>query len=159
MPNRGWECVGVADLGRPAATCEMCCVQAIRYVHRMRHPEYHDELACGCVCAGFMEDCQEAATVREAFVRRLPRQRSAFDGRDGWEPDGHGGLRFDALGFTIHAYPVTSGDLGWKGRITNKTRGIDLGLGFTYTSASAAVVAAFNAIDGVTGRKQRRTRR
>jgi hypothetical protein len=164
VPNSGWECVNVTDLGRPAATCEMCCVQTIRYVHHMHHPGYPDELGCGCVCAGYMEDCQEAAIVREAFVRRLPRHREAFAGLDGWEPDGNGGLVFKVpveplLGFTIHAFPVTSGDLGWSGRVTNQRRRIDFGLGFTYTSASAAVFAAFNAIHAFPGCKPKGTKR
>jgi hypothetical protein len=51
VPHRGWSCVDVEDLGQPDATCGMCEVQVIRYVHTLEHPDYPEALHVGCVCA------------------------------------------------------------------------------------------------------------
>lgn len=56
VPHKGWQCTGIEDLGEPAATCEMCEVMPIRYVHTMAHDDYPGELGCGCICAGHMEE-------------------------------------------------------------------------------------------------------
>ncbi len=86
VPHEGWECTGIVDLGEPVGTCRMCGHQIIRYVHIMRHPQYHRTIGAGCVCAGRMEGNPEGAREREnAFKNRqkrletfmaLPRKRS-----------------------------------------------------------------------------------
>lgn len=57
IPHKGWECVGMIDLGEDAddmdfdtkkdelyEQCEMCSQEGVRYVHLMQHPDYPDEL-------------------------------------------------------------------------------------------------------------------
>jgi len=74
VPHEGWECVDIIDLGQPVGVCRMCGHQIIRYVHVMRHPEYHRTIGAGCVCAGRMEGDIERAKAREnAFKNRLAR--------------------------------------------------------------------------------------
>jgi hypothetical protein len=79
VPHRGWSCVSMEDLGEPSEICEMCESQEIRYVHIMSHPEFHEELRCGVVCAGHMAEALSAAREREKefkkHVRRVHRER------------------------------------------------------------------------------------
>ena len=74
VPHSGWVCVGVVDLGKPIATCEMCGRQIIRYAHYMAHPDYH-QLTCGCVCAGRMEGNIDRARQREAELKNRSRRK------------------------------------------------------------------------------------
>ena len=86
VPHEGWECTGIIDLGEPVGVCRMCGHQIIRYVHIMRHPDYHRTIGAGCICAGRMEGDIERAKQRENdFKNRqnrletflsLPRKRS-----------------------------------------------------------------------------------
>lgn len=68
VPKKGWVCVDVIDLGRPAGECGMCGKEDIRYVHIMRH-ENHQSIGAGCVCAGKMESSPEAAKERENSLK------------------------------------------------------------------------------------------
>jgi hypothetical protein len=65
VPQRGWVCVAMDDLGAPSEVCEMCGHAHIRYVHTMRHRDYSGDLECGCVCAGYMAEDMRAAEQRE----------------------------------------------------------------------------------------------
>ena len=77
VPKTGWVCENVVDLGEPVGVCGMCGHQIIRYVHVMRHPEYHRSVGAGCVCAGRMEGDPEGAKAREsAFKNRLARRET-----------------------------------------------------------------------------------
>src|SRR4051794_12220886 len=69
VPKGGGACVDVTDLEGPYEICAMCEIQQIRFVHTMRHPEYPDELDCGCICAGHMEGDMSAARARETKMR------------------------------------------------------------------------------------------
>src|SRR5260221_13852227 len=69
VPQKGWSCVGVDDLGSPDAICEMCEIQQIRYVHTMTHPDYASDLEVGCVCAEHMEDDYVRPRMREKALR------------------------------------------------------------------------------------------
>lgn len=78
VPHSGWTCIDVIDLGGPFGVCQMCGYQVIRYVHRMKHPDFPAVLGCGCVCAGKMEGNIDAAKKREqefkskkAIIERL----------------------------------------------------------------------------------------
>ena len=84
VPKRGWVCDGEEDLGSPSATCEMCETQEIRFVHYMVHSDYPDALACGCVCAGHMEEDYAAARAREKGMKNRARRRSSWPDRAGW---------------------------------------------------------------------------
>lgn len=75
VPHKGWECIGVTDLGEPSQICEMCERQIIRYVHYMRHPGYPAVLECGCICAGYMAEDPAGAKERESRLRKRRRRR------------------------------------------------------------------------------------
>jgi hypothetical protein len=78
VPHKGWTFVGFDDLGEPSAICEMCETQTIRYVHYMEHPNYPQQLGCGCVCAGRMEEDYEGARRREAVFRSVTARRHGW---------------------------------------------------------------------------------
>ncbi len=61
LPHKSWTNTYIEDLGSPDQTCEMCEKEQIRYVHYMSHLDYPDELQCGCICAGKMEENPVAA--------------------------------------------------------------------------------------------------
>src|SRR5262245_18614658 len=84
VPHKGWQCVLIEDLEATAATCEMCEVVQIRYVHVMEHPDYPEPLNCGCICAGHMEGDYEAASQREKVAKARAKGRRDFARRAGW---------------------------------------------------------------------------
>jgi hypothetical protein len=75
VPKKDWTCTDWYDLGDIAAVCEMCESEPIRFVHVMRHRDYHEELHCGCVCAGNMERNIPAAKKRDADGRNVAARR------------------------------------------------------------------------------------
>jgi hypothetical protein len=117
VPHKGWTCVDIEDLGEPAATCEMCESQEVRYVHRMEHPRYPQVLACGCVCAGHMEDDYEGAHQREKGMRSASARRQRWLTRD-WRTSRSGNPFLNADGYNIVVYPT--GNSGWAFRIKNR---------------------------------------
>ena len=64
VPHKGWEYVGIEDLGEEAfpgegieyEQCEMCGHEKIRYVHILRHTEVRGEFRVGCDCDSKMTD-------------------------------------------------------------------------------------------------------
>lgn len=40
IPQKGWTCEGVTDLGSPDGQCETCRREEIRYVHHMAQDNY-----------------------------------------------------------------------------------------------------------------------
>ena len=77
VPKNNWECRYVYDLGVPSGTCEMCGKNIIRYVHVMKHKNYHD-LHVGCVCAGNMEGDVEEAKKRENRFKNKEIRKANF---------------------------------------------------------------------------------
>jgi hypothetical protein len=74
VPHKGWVCDRIVDTESATSICEMCEVTTIRFVHFMQHPEYPDELRCGCICAGHMEGDLVAAQNRESALKRCNRR-------------------------------------------------------------------------------------
>lgn len=77
VPQTGWVCTGITDLGEPIGICEMCGHQIIRYVHHMEHPSYKN-LNVGCVCAGKMEGDVERAKQREKDFKNKQQRKDNF---------------------------------------------------------------------------------
>ena len=75
VPKRGWELFDVMDMGAPDDICEMCQVQAIRYVHYVRHPDYYD-LHVGCVCASNMLGNSETPRQVEKKLRQKAQRKT-----------------------------------------------------------------------------------
>ncbi len=116
MPHRGWRCVGVDDLEEAAAVCEMCCIQEIRYVHTMEHPEYSGALNVGCHCAERMEEDYAGPRARDEAMRSRAARRSRWCAR-AWKVTRRGGLRVTADGYVC---VVTQYENGWRGSFTRE---------------------------------------
>ena len=106
VPKSGWTCTGVTDLfdeddpdSFAMATCEMCEVQEIRFVHHMTHPR-HEPLDTGCICAGNMEGNPFAAGYRESEVRRISERRRNWLRRK-WRVSRNGNEFLNVDGFNV----------------------------------------------------------
>lgn len=84
VPKTGWVCIGVSDLGVPAAVCQLCGKQIIRYVHHMTNPNYK-QLNCGCVCAGKLEGNIQDARRREADFKNRNKRTNKQQKVAGWK--------------------------------------------------------------------------
>src|SRR5262245_58679242 len=51
----------------------------------MRHPDYPEQLRCGCVCAENMEKVRGAARQREKTLESRRRRRARFPNLAGWK--------------------------------------------------------------------------
>ncbi len=111
VPHTGWICVGVTDLGEPAAVCEMCGYQIIRYVHHMVHPNYRP-LDVGCICAGKMEGDIEAAKRRENELKQKQARRGNFMKRP-WKKSKNGNeyMKFKEHVIVLYQH---KGGIGWS---------------------------------------------
>lgn len=140
VPHRGWICVGVEDLGRPDATCEMCELQQIRYVHYMEHADYPGGLAVGCDCASNMEIDKAAAPERERRMKSKAARRKRWLTRD-WRLSAKNNEYLNVDGYNIVVYGSWNGfhfrvaeRLGDRKWISRKP----------YATADAAKLAAFD---------------
>lgn len=93
-PLSGWHCQEVYDVREddmeaPLHTCELCGCRKVRFVHVMGHPDYFEDVAVGCICAGVMEGDILAARERERFMRNRSKRKRSFPGRK-WEQSSHG---------------------------------------------------------------------
>ena len=90
VPKKGWEAVDWFDLEEPIGTCEMCETSTIRFVHVMRHADYHEDLDCGCVCAEHMQEDYVNPRKREKALRNRAGRRARFAERKGWKLSANG---------------------------------------------------------------------
>jgi hypothetical protein len=100
VPHKGWNCIEIEDLGAPDSVCEMCEAQPIRFVHHMQHTEYNETLACGCVCAGNMEQDLVAARQRDESMRSRAAKRTRWLTRR-WKISAKGNEWLEADGFRV----------------------------------------------------------
>lgn len=141
VPHEGWECTGIVDLGAPVGICRMCGHQIIRYVHIMKHPNYHRTIGAGCVCAGRMEGDVERARAREtAFKNRqsrrdtflhLPRKRSR---------NGHEYIKYHGEIITLLEDKYKKGQ--WKTAFRN-------GYSASFATKEEALASLFDEIDTI----------
>jgi hypothetical protein len=142
VPHRGWQCVNVEDLGEPIATCEMCEVMSIRYVHEMFHPDY-ETLHVGCICAGHMEQDLAGARKREQdFKQRASRRSRWLDRR--WRESRNGNSFLNTQdGFNVVVFEKGE---GWGARFVDKRTGRTRFSRRPYASEAEAKLAAFDEI-------------
>lgn len=143
VPHKGWSCVDIEDLGEPSATCEMCETQEIRYVHHMEHANYPQVLACGCVCAGHMEDNYEGAQQREKGMRNANSRKRRWLTRD-WRISRGGNPFLNADGYNVVVYPA--GSRGWNFRVKNRSTDKGVASRQPLITQDAAKLRAFDAI-------------
>jgi hypothetical protein len=147
VPHKGWSCVDIEDLGEPSATCEMCETQEIRYVHYMTHPNYPDQLGCGCVCAGRMEENYEGARQRERALRNAASRKRRLLKRN-WKISGRGNPFINLDGYNLVIFPSVSGSTqqSWGFRVTNRITNYSLTSRKPYPTEDAAKLRAFDAM-------------
>lgn len=142
VPHKGWHCVDIEDLGEPAATCDMCESQTIRYVHYMEHPTYNEVLGVGCVCAGHMGGDALGAQAREATMKSRARRRARWLTRR-WRRSAQGNdwLRADAYRVTVYA------KLGeWRATVAAEDSTLVKHGRRSFATKDAAKLAAFDEI-------------
>jgi hypothetical protein len=99
IPQSGWECIDIEDLGAPVMACQMCN-EIIRYAHYMQHKNYPDVLVVGCICAGNMEGDPEKARERDSFMRSRIGKRKHWLERK-WKISQRGNLHIKSDGFIV----------------------------------------------------------
>lgn len=141
VPQRGWTCEGVEDLGAPDAICEMCETQEIRYVHTMSHPEYDEALSVGCVCAEKMENDYVRPRQRERALRNAASRRKRWLLRRWHKSNAEKShITADGLDITIQQ----NSDGSWGGRISERATNRYVNARRSYPTEEAAKLAAFD---------------
>jgi len=139
VPNTGWQCVGVNDLGKHAqGTCEMCNHSPIRYVHCMRHSQYPAALDVGCCCAERMSGDYTGTKRRDEMMRSRASKRSRWLSRQ-WKTsmNGNAYLKIKDTFLTVF---WSNHKVGWSFSIGGKFSRS------TYVSENAAKLAAFDSL-------------
>jgi len=103
LPHKGWACVQIIDLSEPSQECEMCETSMVRYVHRMKHPNYSETLDVGCVCAGHMEGDLAASQARESSMKSRAGKRQRWLSRS-WKMSLTGNCYIVADGYRVTVY-------------------------------------------------------
>lgn len=148
VPHSGWEWVNIRDLFEdsagediPLRVCEMCERQEIRFIHTMRHADYHTVLEVGCVCAGKMGGNSRGAEDREKACRKrtASRERRRKSWLKHWRLNRNGN-------YVLRKCPEASGTVfrfgsKWK-VLLNLPGGQRAGGSCEYTSPVDAQVAA-----------------
>jgi hypothetical protein len=148
VPHRGWTCATVEDLrfddpDCELAICEMCQVREIRYVHRMTHPDYPDELGVGIICAGHLEQDYAAAVERERLVRNASAQRARWLSRE-WRCSSRGNEYLKTRdGFHVVVFRKCH---GWSGCVEYLETGVKVFARRAYPTSERAKLAAFDAM-------------
>lgn len=142
VPHKGWTCVDFEDLEEPSEICQMCELAEIRYVHIMRHPEYEEDLRCGCVCAEHMEGDYVGPRRRETDAKNVSSRRMRWLTRE-WRISENGNLFLRTDGFVIVVYPM--GD-GFGGFIEDSISGRKKFSNKRYQTVRDVKAAAFDAM-------------
>ena len=145
VPHKGWECVGMEDLGGLDGICEMCETTPIRYVHHMEHPDYGAVLGVGSVCAGNMEEDYAAAQEREKRAKSITERRKTWM-NDKWKTAKTGNSYKNRDGFNI----VVSRRYGSWGYLVREREGERSRRKSGFGSEDEAKLAAFKCFVALT---------
>jgi hypothetical protein len=138
VPQRGWRCVDVTDLGEAIGTCQMCDREEIRFVHHMEHNAYPGTLGVGCVCAGKMSSDYVGARNREKKLKSKAGRKARWLARR-WKIARSGNPYLNVDGYNIVVFRYAKGrNAGRWGYKVGGTFGTD-----TYETEGAAKLAAF----------------
>jgi hypothetical protein len=141
VPHKGWECIDIEDLGEPSEICEMCEKNEIRYVHYMKHSDYPDILAVGCVCAGNMEENLLVARKRDDFMKSRSNKRKKWINHRSWKISRKGNIWIKSEGYIIVMVDHNS---YWNASIKSENDEVNEWLPRRFDSISAAKLAAFD---------------
>jgi hypothetical protein len=120
IPQKGWTCIRVTDLGEAVHRCDMCGKEEIRYMHTVTHPDFHvgdpphvtRHLDVGCVCVMKMTEDYVGPKRREAFLRSRSRRRATWLTRK-WRVSWSGNESITIAGLELG---VCRGRSGWHFR-------------------------------------------
>jgi len=140
VPHKGWKCIDIMDLGEPLEICEMCEKNEIRYVHYMKHQDYPDILAVGCICAGNMEENTIIAKKRDDFMKsRSNKKKKWLDKK--WKLSKKGNLYIESDGFIII---LKNNGNYWSANIKNEFKNINIWSKRKYNTKNEVKLAAFD---------------
>jgi hypothetical protein len=106
-------------------------------------PDYHSELAVGCICAMHMEEDYVAPRLRERRLRTVIRRRTSW-ARRSWNTSARGNPYVNTDGFNVVVFEIPAG--GWKIRIARRDGEAEQNGGRVYPTQEAAQAAALNAL-------------
>ena len=117
VPHKGWQCVGQYDsfeeLGEDEfLICGMCESTQIRFVHIMSNERFPEQLLCGCVCAGHMQEDLTAAVARDKGMRSTAGRRDHFPRRKGWKKSPNGTPHIRVQGYHLMIVAKKGGGFG-----------------------------------------------
>ena len=141
VPQSGWEFLEMEFLKEGMQKCEMCEHTRIRYAHHMRHPDFHEVLRVGCICAGHMEGNHARSADRERKYKNLYARREYWIVRP-WKLSKKGNRYLNTDGFNITVF--RSRPRQWSAWILDRTtpsREEKIG---TYRTQDEAKLAAFD---------------
>jgi hypothetical protein len=144
VPHKGWICNHTEDLGEPSQTCEMCERETIRYVHYMFHPQYKDELQCGCVCAGNMAEDLVGAENRERLLKNKTGKRKRWGKLKSWHRSQKGNMTITRDGYrcTVFKYEQL-----FKGLVTDLQKNETIFSKRTYIDEERTKFALFDYVE------------
>lgn len=114
VPHKGWVCFEIEDTEDTSQLCEMCESQSIRYIHHMRHPNYKQDLAVGCICAGHMEENLIAASIRDDFMKSRSNKRKKWITRK-WKVSSNGNDYIKSDGYLVIIFKRNN---SWCGKVS-----------------------------------------
>src|SRR5438132_12128406 len=118
----------------------MCEMQQIHFVHVMAHPEYPDELHCGCDCAGKMSDDYTGADRRDKAMRNAASGKKRWLSR-AWRESAKGNPFINARGFNVVVFRKVS---GWGFRVKDRATDYELESRNYLATEDAAKLRAFD---------------
>ncbi len=121
----------------------MCETQDIRYVHHMEHPDYHESLAVGCVCAEHMENDYEGPRRREKALRNAAQRKRRWLSRK-WKVSAKGNAYLNTHGLNITVFQRNP--KLWGARIEDRATGRSVSSRRPHQTEDAAKLAAFDAM-------------
>jgi hypothetical protein len=142
VPHKGWACQDIEDAGGPDFTCEMCEVSRVRFIHSMSHPDYPDQLRCGCVCSGNMEGDPAGAAKREFDFKSSRARRARWLSRK-WRRSRAGNPYLNTGGFNVVIFPHGG---GYGARVEHRWTAWQRLSQRVYPTESQAKLAAFDVL-------------
>ena len=142
VPHKGWHCIDIEDQESLDQVCEMCESQNIRYIHYMKHEDYPNVLAVGCICAGHMEENLLRARNRDSSMRNRTNKRKRFLSKN-WKISQKGNEYIKTEGYIVTIFPERG---KWKASIKAELGSFSQFSRRIYSDKDMAKLAAFDFI-------------
>jgi hypothetical protein len=109
VPQKGWTCIGMDDVGSSLESCEMCDQHNVRYVHIMTHENYPVDLRVGCHCAEHMEEDYVNPKIRDNRLRNRSSRKNTFMKKE-WYKRSNGNYTLKFKDYTLTIMPSKFGN-------------------------------------------------